>query len=41
MLEREHGIGIQIIDVIRIKPLDSDFIINLMEGSNFLVTIEE
>ena len=41
ILEKEHGINIQIIDVIRIKPLNIDFIINSMHGSNFVVTIEE
>jgi transketolase len=41
ILEKKYGIGIQIIDVIKIKPLNIDFIINRMNGSNFLVTIEE
>ena len=41
ILQQEFKIDVQIIDVIRIKPLNIDSIINKMHDSNIVVTIEE
>jgi transketolase len=41
ILQQEFKIDVQIIDVIRIKPLNIDSIINRMHDSNIIVTIEE
>jgi transketolase C-terminal domain/subunit len=41
ILEKEFGIDVQILDVVRIKPLDIEYIIKYLHSSNFLVTIEE
>jgi len=41
ILEKEFGIDVQILDVVRIKPLDIEYIIKYLHNSNFLVTIEE
>jgi transketolase C-terminal domain/subunit len=41
ILQKEFKIDVQIIDVIRIKPLNIEFIINNMRDSNIVVTIEE
>ena len=41
ILQKEFKIDIQIIDVIRIKPLNIDYIIDMVHDSNFIVTVEE
>jgi transketolase len=41
ILQKEFKIDVQIIDVIRIKPLNIDYIINNIHDSNFVVTVEE
>ena len=41
ILQQEFKIDVQIIDVIRIKPLNIDYIINNLHDSNIVVTIEE
>lgn len=41
ILQKEFKIDVQIIDVIRIKPLNIDYIINILNDSNFVVTVEE
>jgi len=41
ILDKEFGVDIQILDVIKIKPLNIDYIIDNIHDSNFVVTIEE
>lgn len=41
ILQKEFKIDVQIVDVIRIKPLNIDYIIDMVRDSNFIVTVEE
>lgn len=41
ILEVEHGFNVQILDIIRIKPLNPVKLIEILQGSRFIVTIEE
>lgn len=41
ILQKEFKIDVQIVDIIRIKPLNIDYIIDMVRDSNFIVTVEE
>ena len=41
ILQKEFKIDVQIVDVVRIKPLNIHYIIDMVHDSNFIVTVEE